>query len=59
MRTSGTGYYTPNLPSELPENYAVEFDLFTYNLEYKTTTPLRFAIHLVEQPLISKAKKRS
>lgn len=57
LRTSGTGYYTPNLPSVLPENYALEFDLFTYNLEYKTTTPLRFAIHLVDQPLISKAKK--
>ncbi len=57
LRTSGTGYYTPNLPSELPENYAIEFDLFTYNLEYKTTTPLRFAMHLVDQPLISKAKK--
>lgn len=57
LRTSGTGYYTPNLPSELPENYALEFDLFTYNLEYKTTTPLRFAIHLVDQPLVSKAKK--
>ncbi len=57
LRTSGTGYYTPNLPSELPENYAVEFDLFTYNLEYKGTSALRFEIHLVEQPLISKSKK--
>ena len=57
LRTSGTGFYTPNLPSELPENYAVEFDLFTYNLEYKGTSALRFEIHLVEQPLISKAKK--
>ncbi|WP_111670660.1 OmpA family protein [Algoriphagus litoralis] len=57
LRTSGTGFYTPNLPSELPENYAVEFDLFTYNLEYKGTSALRFEIHLVEQPLISKSKK--
>ncbi|MCE7057803.1 OmpA family protein [Algoriphagus sp. AGSA1] len=57
LRTSGTGYYIPNLPKSLPDNYAVEFDLFTYNLDYKTTTPLRFAIHLVSQPTISKAKK--
>lgn len=57
LRTSGTGYYTPNLPSELPENYALEFDLFTYNLEYKGTSALRFEIHLVDQPLISKSKK--
>ncbi len=57
LRTSGTGYYIPNLPKSLPDNYAVEFDLFTYNLDYKTTTPLRFAIHLVDQPTISKAKK--
>lgn len=57
LRTSGTGFYTPMIPKELPENYAIEFDLFTYNLEYKTTTPLRFGIHLIDQPLISKAKK--
>lgn len=57
LRTSGTGFYIPMLPKELPENYAVEFDLFTYNLEYKGTTALRFGIHLVEEPLISKAKK--
>ncbi|WPR74453.1 OmpA family protein [Algoriphagus sp. NG3] len=57
LRTSGTGYYIPNLPTSLPDNYAVEFDLFTYNLDYKTTTPLRFAIHLVDQPIISRAKK--
>lgn len=57
LRTSGTGYYTPNLPSELSENYAIEFDLFTYNLEYKGTSALRFEIHLVEQPQISKSKK--
>ncbi|WP_338223059.1 OmpA family protein [Algoriphagus confluentis] len=57
LRTSGTGYFVPMLPKELPENYAVEFDLFTFNLEYKGTTALRFGIHLVEEPLISKAKK--
>lgn len=57
LRTSGTGFFVPMLPRELPENYAVEFDLFTYNLEYKGTTALRFGIHLVEEPLISKAKK--
>lgn len=57
LRTSGTGYYTPNLPSALPENYALEFDLFTYNLEYKGTSALRFEIHLVDQSLISKSKK--
>lgn len=57
LRTSGTGFFVPMLPRELPENYAVEFDLFTFNLEYKGTTALRFGIHLVEQPLISKAKK--
>ncbi len=57
LRSSGTGYYTPSLPSELPENYALEFDLFTYNLEYQGTSALRFEIHLVDQPLISKAKK--
>jgi outer membrane protein OmpA-like peptidoglycan-associated protein len=57
LRTSGTGYYTPLFPDKLPENYAVEFDLFTYNLEYKGTSALRFEIHLVEQPLISKSKK--
>jgi OOP family OmpA-OmpF porin len=57
LRTSGTGFFVPMLPRELPENYAVEFDLFTFNLEYKGTTALRFGIHLVEEPLISKAKK--
>ena len=57
LRTSGTGFFVPMIPKELPENYAVEFDLFTYNLEYKGTTALRFGIHLVEEPLISKAKK--
>ncbi|TNF40106.1 MAG: OmpA family protein [Cytophagales bacterium] len=57
LRTSGTGYYLPVLPKELPENYAVEFDLFTYNLEYKTTTSVRFAIHMIDQPLYTKAKK--
>lgn len=57
LRTSGTGYYLPVIPKELPNNYAVEFDLFTFNLEYKTTTSLRFGIHLIDQPLYSKAKK--
>lgn len=57
LRTSGTGFFVPMLPKALPENYAVEFDLFTFNLEYKGTTALRFGIHLVEEPLISKAKK--
>lgn len=57
LRTSGTGFFVPMLLRELPENYAVEFDLFTFNLEYKGTTALRFGIHLVEEPLISKAKK--
>lgn len=57
LRTSGTGFYVPMLPNPLPENYAIEFDLFTFNLEYKGTTALRFAIHLVEEPLTSKAKK--
>lgn len=57
LRSSGTGFYTPILPAKLPENYALEFDFFTYNLEYKGTSALRFEIHLVEEPLISKAKK--
>ncbi|MHA7131224.1 OmpA family protein [Algoriphagus namhaensis] len=57
LRTSGTGYYLPSIPSELPENYAVEFDLFTYNLDYKNSTPLRFGIHLIPSPTFSKSKK--
>ncbi|WP_297338421.1 OmpA family protein [Algoriphagus sp.] len=57
LRTSGTGFYLPILPEALPENYALEFDMFTYNLHYKGTSALRFAIHLIEEPLVSKSRK--
>lgn len=57
LRTSGTGFYLPILPEALPDNFALEFDLFTYNLQYKGTSALRFAIHLIEEPLISKSRK--
>ncbi|MFD2033283.1 OmpA family protein [Belliella marina] len=56
LRTAGTGYYVPMIPHPLPENYAVEFDFFTHNLDYKNSTPTRFSINFTDASGTKKTK---
>lgn len=56
MRLGGRSTYIPMLTETLPENYTIEFDLFTSGLDKKTSSQAFISLRLEDNSGFTKAK---